>query len=102
MKKYWILSVLVVLYFIYFTVDNSKTTIICNYGNKKIITAHETKLTFNRLDFLSDYLPDNKKMALQKICEITPSETREGFDAIYNDLPNRLPLFEVKPVYKWF
>jgi len=80
-------------------INNTKTLIVCNLGNKKIFTATETKITFTGSDFAEDYLPDDKRVALNKVCEITPHETQEVIADLWD---NKItpPLFEVKPVYK--
>lgn len=91
-------------------VDNDRTTIICNYGNKRTFTASETNIKFNRIDFWFSY-PDKKRDAVRKACGITTEGVREAleefakhFDSSYNeaDLPPQKGLFEVKPVFKWF
>ncbi len=81
----------------YSSVDNSATTIKCNYGNKKTFTADEAGIFFVPEDFPpSHILPDSKRSQLQQVCEISKEEIQGGLDIFLNKkITNNL--FDVSP-----
>lgn len=82
-------------------VDNDQTTIVCNYGNKKTFVASKGNILFTSSDFSADSLPEDKKVALRKVCEITDEEIEQGLDDFFNNPDSDpTPLFVVKPVFK--
>jgi hypothetical protein len=82
-------------------VDNDKTIIICNYGNKKQFVAGENYYYFSASEFeLEGYLTSRHRTELQKLCQISETELDQKIRDIFDKTDNGINLFDVNPVIK--
>lgn len=87
-------------------VDADRTLIVCNYGNKKTLTATEAGVVLSIADYDTGQLSDPLRVELRAACQISQEEVQQTLSEIFKG--NHPPaLFDVMPAYKtaggiWF
>jgi len=85
-------------------VDNQKTTIVCNAGNKGQYIAAAEGIYFGIADIEAEYLPDHLRARLRELCAVTQQEVQARLKALFDGPPSERTstsgnLFDIKPTY---
>ncbi len=81
-------------------VDNNKTIILCNYGNKKQFTASQAGIYLTTFETESNFLSNDDRIALEEFCQVSQAEENFVSDAITNHTDNVKKLFTITPIIK--
>jgi hypothetical protein len=106
-KVLYILSYAVVLLFTVFvvygqykpytSVDESKTWITCNYGNRRTFTAKQANIYIMSNFLETKTLPNRDRTRIQELCGISQQEVQTSLNALYEGTGGEKALFDISP-----